>query len=74
MKRLLILALLLVAAPLSAQQSLDQMIDAEMSSLLATYKQLHAAPELSMQEAKTSAYLAAQLRSLGYTVAEKVAT
>src|SRR5437762_260959 len=72
MKRLLILALLLVAAPLSAQQSLDQMIDAEMSSLLATYKQLHAAPELSMQEAKTSAYLAAQLRSLGYTVAEKV--
>src|SRR6266513_1182544 len=72
MKRLLLLALLLVAAPLSAQQSLDQMIDAEMSSLLATYKQLHAAPELSTQEAKTSAYLAAQLRSLGYTVAEKV--
>jgi amidohydrolase len=70
-KRLL-LALLLVAAPLSAQQSLDQMIDAEMSSLLATYKQLHAAPELSTQEAKTSAFLAAQLRSLGYTVAEKV--
>ncbi|HYU24282.1 MAG TPA: amidohydrolase, partial [Thermoanaerobaculia bacterium] len=63
---------LLVAAPLSAQQSLDQMIDAEMASLLATYKQLHAAPELSTQEAKTSAYLAAQLRSLGYTVAEKV--
>jgi hippurate hydrolase len=71
MKRLL-LALLFVAIPLSAQQSLDQMIDAEMSSLLATYKQLHAAPELSTQEAKTSAYLAAQLRALGYTVAEKV--
>jgi len=48
------------------------MIDSEMSSLLTTYKQLHAAPELSTQEAKTSAYLAAQLRSLGYTVAEKV--
>src|SRR6266498_726314 len=70
MKRLLIL-LLLLAAPLSAQ-SLDQLIDAEMASLLATYKQLHAAPELSTQEAKTSAYLAAQLRALGYTVAEKV--
>ena len=27
-----------------------------MPSLLATYKQLHAAPELSTQEAKTSAY------------------
>ena len=71
MKRFLVIALF-VAVPLSAQQSLDQMIDAEMSSLLATYKHLHAAPELSTQEAKTSAYLAAQLRSLGYTVAEKV--
>jgi len=48
------------------------MIDAEMSSLLATYKQLHAAPELSTQEAKTSAFVAAQLRALGYSVAEKV--
>jgi len=71
MKRL-VLPLLLAAAPLFAQQTLDQMIDAEMSSLVATYKQLHAAPELSMQEAKTSAFVAAQLRSLGYTVAEKV--
>ncbi|HEV2721477.1 MAG TPA: amidohydrolase [Thermoanaerobaculia bacterium] len=69
--RRLILALLLVAAPLAAQ-SLDQMIDADMSSLIATYKQLHAAPELSTQEAKTSAFVAAQLRSLGYTVNEKV--
>jgi len=72
MSKQFLLALLLVAAPLAAQQSLDQMIDAEMSSLLATYKQLHAAPELSTQEAKTSAFVAAQLRALGYTVAEKV--
>src|ERR1044071_7201873 len=57
--------------PLSAQ-SIDQLVDAEMSSLLATYQQLHAAPELSMQEAKTSAFLASQLRALGYTVNEKV--
>jgi len=70
MKRRL-LALAFLALPLSAQ-SLDQRIDAEMSSLLATYKQLHAAPELSMQEAKTSAFVAGQLRSLGYTVDEKV--
>lgn len=70
MKRLF-LALLLAAAPLSAQ-SLDQLVDAEMSSLLDTYRQLHAAPELSMQEAKTSAFVASQLRSLGYTVNEKV--
>ena len=70
MKRL-VLALFLAAAPLAAP-SLDQRIDAEMSSLIATYKQLHAAPEVSMQEAKTSAFVAAQLRSLGYTVNEKV--
>ena len=70
MKRLFF-ALFLAAAPLSAQ-SIDQLVDAEMTSLLATYQQLHAAPELSMQEANTSAFLASQLRSLGYTVNEKV--
>ena len=70
MKRLL--AALALFATAASAQNLDQMIDAEMSSLLATYKQLHAAPELSMQEAKTSAFVAAHLRSLGYTVAEKV--
>src|SRR5947209_3658332 len=69
--RHLFIALALLAAPLAAQ-TLDQRIDAEMSSLVATYKQLHVAPELSTQEAKTSAFLASQLRALGYTVAEKV--
>ena len=33
---------------------------------------LHAAPELSHHEEKTSAYLAGQLRALGYTVTEHV--
>src|SRR5436305_13022546 len=64
-------ALLLFAAAASAQtsaQTIDQMIDREMPSLLATYKQLHAAPELSMQEKKTSENVAAQLRALGYDV------
>jgi amidohydrolase len=71
MKRALVVLLLALAAPLAAQ-TLDQRIDAEMSSLLAAYKQLHTAPELSSQEAKTSAFLASQLRALGYTVTEKV--
>ena len=44
------------------------MIDREMPSLLATYKQLHAAPELSMNEKNTSALLAARLREIGYDV------
>ncbi|HEV8130539.1 MAG TPA: amidohydrolase [Acidobacteriota bacterium] len=55
-----------------AQQSLDSLIDQELGSLVATYKTLHAAPELSRHEEKTSAFLVARLRSLGYTVTEHV--
>ncbi|MEK6279772.1 MAG: amidohydrolase [Acidobacteriota bacterium] len=55
-----------------AQQSLDSMIDRELSSLVSTYKMLHAAPELSHHEAKTSSFFATQLRSLGYTVTERI--
>jgi amidohydrolase len=54
----------------SAQQSLDAAIDREMGSLVETYKMLHAAPELSHREEKTSSFLANQLRQLGYTVTE----
>src|SRR5438132_962882 len=55
-----------------AQQSLDAMVDREIGSLVSTYKMLHAAPELSHYEVKTSAFFAAQLRALGYTVTENV--
>lgn len=44
------------------------MIDKELPSLLATYKQLHAAPELSQYEEKTSAFVAQRLRDLGFEV------
>ena len=37
-------------------------------SLEATYQELHRAPELSLQEARTAAKLAERLRSLGYEV------
>lgn len=55
-----------------AQQSLDAMIDRDIGSLVETYKTLHAAPELSHREEKTSSLLATQLRALGYTVTERV--
>ena len=55
-----------------AQQSLDAMIDTNLASLVETYKKLHAAPELSHREEKTSVFFAAQLRALGYTVTERV--
>ena len=61
------LALFLAAAAASAQ-TIDQLIDREMPSLITTYKQLHAAPELSMQEKKTSETVASQLRAMGFDV------
>jgi amidohydrolase len=75
MKKLTLLALLCVlvfAAPAMAQQSLDGMLDREIAQLVSTYKALHAAPELSHHEEKTAAFLAAQLRALGFTVTERV--
>ena len=63
---------MLAAAGVNAQQSLDAMIDNDIGSLVATYKTLHAAPELSHHEEKTSSFFANQLRALGYTVTERV--
>ncbi|MEK6572193.1 MAG: M20/M25/M40 family metallo-hydrolase, partial [Bacteroidota bacterium] len=55
-----------------AQESLDKLIEQELPALVTTYKTLHAAPELSGHEGKTSAFLAKGLRALGYTVTERV--
>ena len=74
MKKIFLLLFLISfgTSSVRAQQSLDAMIDRELPQLVSTYKMLHAAPELSHYEAKTSALLAAQLRSLGFTVTENV--
>lgn len=53
-----------------AQQTVDSLLDSQIAGLVATYKALHAAPELSHYEQKTSAFLAKELRALGYTVTE----
>jgi len=75
MKRL-VLIVIVIAIPLCpgvrAQSSVDAVIDREIAQLVTTYKMLHAAPELSHYEEKTSTFLAAQLRSFGYTVTERV--
>src|SRR5688572_11850956 len=57
---------------LAQQQSIDALLDRDIASLVATYKTLHAAPELSHHEEKTAAFFAGQLRALGYTVTERV--
>src|ERR1700689_1784094 len=68
--RLLVIAVLL-AAPVFAQ-NLTAVIDNQLSGLLEIYKDIHAHPELSHQEARTSALLAEELRKAGYTVTERV--
>jgi len=59
-------------APATTPQPPDLTVERDLPSLLETYKMLHAAPELSHHEAKTSAFVARELRSLGYAVSEGV--
>jgi hippurate hydrolase len=74
MKKISLFPLLIgfFVTPALAQQSLNAMIDRELPQLVNTYKMLHASPELSHYEVKTSAFLAQQLRALGYEVTENV--
>jgi amidohydrolase len=57
--------------PVSASPLRDA-IAADMPSLMTLYRDLHANPELSFQEFKTAAKLAAEARRLGFSVTEKV--
>ncbi|HET9712871.1 MAG TPA: amidohydrolase [Pyrinomonadaceae bacterium] len=73
--RLLFVPVVLLALALNAsgqQLSLDAMIDRDLASLLSTYKNLHQAPELSHREEKTAAFVAGELRKLGFTVTERI--
>ena len=71
MNRTVALLCALAAPPLMAQQAnIDPKIDKELPSLVTMYKELHAAPELSHHEEKTSAFVARELRSLGFEVTE----
>ncbi len=65
----------LVAGSSRAQSSrpdLASSVETQLPALTETYKHLHRNPELSHHEEKTSAFLAAELRKLGYTVTEHV--
>jgi amidohydrolase len=67
---LLAAAAVLLASPASAALADD--IRGDMPGLMALYRDLHANPELSMQEVRTPAKLAAEARKLGFAVTEKV--
>lgn len=51
---------------------LNDAITADLPSLMEIYRDLHANPELSGEEVRTAAKLAAEARRLGFTVTEKV--
>ncbi|HKP33855.1 MAG TPA: amidohydrolase [Sphingomicrobium sp.] len=59
------------STPASAA-ALTDAIRADMPMLMTLYRDLHANPELSMQEVRTPAKLAAEMRKLGFQVTEKV--
>lgn len=65
---LLLPALALASA--SPGDDLRPLADQELPSLVAIYQDLHAHPELSHHEERTSTLLAGELRKAGYTVTE----
>ena len=67
-----VIAIFLMASVASAQSQLEQRVRQEVSSLMDTYSYLHSHPELSYFEKETSAFLATELRQIGFTVSEEV--
>jgi metal-dependent amidase/aminoacylase/carboxypeptidase family protein len=51
---------------------LTTLVNNQLSGLVEIYKDLHAHPELSHQESRTSALLATELRKAGYAVTEHI--
>jgi amidohydrolase len=58
--------------PVFGQRSLEAIANRELPRLLEAYRFLHLNPEISFQEEKTSAFVAKELRDLGFTVTERV--
>src|SRR5436853_71157 len=61
-----------ISMPAFAQQTPQQLAEAELPSLLSIYKGIHTHPELSTQEQRTSALLAKELKAVGCEVTENV--
>jgi len=69
----LLLAATMMSLTMPADAStLSDSIRSDMPQLMALYRDLHANPELSMQEARTPAKLAPEMRKLGFEVTEHV--
>ena len=75
LRTIILPALAAVAMPLAAQSSTAQAdlaasVERQLPSLTETNKHLHRNPELSRHEEQTAAFVAGELRKLGYTVTE----
>lgn len=57
---------------LAHQEAVAKAVDSHADDLLKLYKHLHANPELSLQEEKTAARMADELKALGFEVTTKV--
>ncbi len=71
MKGAILFAAALAATPASAETVRDA-VAADMPALLAIYRDLHANPELSFEEVRSAARLAAEARKLGFEVTTNV--
>ena len=71
MRNLAIVSLMSFAGTLHAESAAD-FIGKQTPALLETYKDLHAHPELSHHEERTSGILAKALRETGYSVTDHV--
>src|SRR3954454_17726045 len=71
LKPLIATAALLASAAAHAA-TLSDSIRADMPQLMTLYRDIHANPELSMQEVRTPALLAPKMRAAGFQVAEHV--
>ena len=70
-RSILACAALALGAPAHAQD-LGAEVAADMPQLMALYRDLHEHPELSFQEHRTAAQLAARMKALGFEVTEGV--
>ncbi len=66
------LVLVLICASTAHAESPQTWLKDELPALADFYKDLHQSPELSFQEEKTAAKMAAELRRLGFETTEKV--
>ena len=72
MKKLLYAAVAAMVMTPAEAATLSDGIRGDMPQLMTLYRDLHANPELSMQEVRTPAKLAPEMRKLGFEVTEKV--